>query len=129
MKPERLLLVDDDIAFNFLNRLLIKGSGLNCEINECLDGSAALKFIEQSGKCPDVILLDINMPVMDGFEFLEEFEKTDKCTKHTKVFILTSSTQDEDHMAAFKYNCVKGYFDKPLTIEHIDEIISLLEKT
>ena len=126
MKPERLLLVDDDIAFNFLNRLLIKGSGLNCEINECLDGSAALKFIEQSGKCPDVILLDINMPVMDGFEFLEEFEKISKC-RDTKVFMLTSSTQDSDHKMTSKYSCVKGYFDKPLTPEHIEEIVSSFE--
>ena len=124
MKPERLLLVDDDVAFNFLNRILITSAGLNWEINECLDGSTALNYIKNNDKCPDVILLDINMPVMDGFEFLEEFEHTHKCSSHAKVFILTSSTQDEDRNAAFKYNCVKGYFDKPLTIEHIHEIIS-----
>ncbi len=128
MKPERLLLIDDDVAFNFLNRILITSAGLNWEISECLDGSTALNYIQTSNKCPDVILLDINMPVMDGFEFLEEFEKTNKCTKHTKVFMLTSSTQDEDRSAAFKYSCVKGYFDKPLTIEHVHEIISFFEK-
>ena len=77
-----------------------------------------------SEKCPDVILLDINMPVMDGFEFLEEFEKNTDCNKHTKVFMLTSSTQDEDRINSLKYSCVNGYFDKPLTIEHINEIIS-----
>ena len=124
MKPEKLLLVDDDVAFNFLNRLLIEGTGLNCHIDECLDGSAALKYIITSAKCPDVILLDINMPVMDGFEFLEEFEKNTDCSKHTKVYILTSSTQEEDHIGALKYPCVMGYFDKPLTVEHINEIIS-----
>jgi CheY-like chemotaxis protein len=124
MKPESLLLVDDDVAFNFLNRLQISGMGLNCEIHECLDGSTALKYIQDSGICPDVILLDINMPVMDGFEFLEEFEKATVCSAQTKVFMLTSSTQDEDRKNALKYTCVKGYFDKPLTTEHINEIIS-----
>ena len=129
MKPEILLLVDDDVAFNFLNRILITSAGLDWEINECLDGSNALNHIKASEKCPDIILLDINMPVMDGFEFLEEFEQTEKCTKQTKVFILTSSSQEEDRSAAFKYPCVKGYFDKPLTMEHIHEIISFFEKT
>jgi CheY-like chemotaxis protein len=124
MKPESLLLVDDDMAFNFLNRLLIESTGLKCDVEECLDGSAALKYVTESGKCPDVILLDINMPVMDGFEFLEEFEKIADCGKRTKVYMLTSSTQDEDRTASLKYTCVKGYFDKPLTIEHVNEIVS-----
>ena len=129
MKPEKILLVDDDVAFNFLNRLLINSTGLKCEIDECLDGSAALNYVLNSEKCPDVILLDINMPVMDGFEFLEEFEKHHKLRNHTKVFVLTSSDQDEDRNSAKKYTCVKGYFDKPLTDEHVQHIISLFEQS
>jgi CheY-like chemotaxis protein len=124
MKPEKVLLVDDDSAFNFLNRIIINTAGLKCEVDECLDGSAALKYIVNTEKYPDVILLDINMPIMDGFEFLEEFEKNDKCKGITKVFMLTSSNQDEDRIGALKYTCVKGYFDKPLTEEHIQQIIS-----
>jgi CheY-like chemotaxis protein len=127
MKPEKVLLVDDDSAFNFLNRIIINTAGLTCEIDECLDGTAALKYITNTNKCPDVILLDINMPVMDGFEFLEEFDKNEKCKGITKVFMLTSSNQDEDRVGALKYNCVKGYFDKPLTEEHIREIVSSFE--
>ena len=129
MQSKKLLLVDDDVAFNFLNRILLKTDSIDWEVDECLDGSAALNYVLNSGKCPDIILLDINMPIMDGFEFLEEFAKIDRCGNITKIFMLTSSMQDEDRTAAFKYPCVKGYFDKPLTIEHIKEIISLLEKS
>ncbi len=128
MKPEKLLLVDDDSAFNFLNRLLVNASGIGCQVEECLDGTAALKYVLNTEKCPDVILLDINMPVMDGFEFLAEFEKQNKCREVTKVFMLTSSNQDEDRDNAMKYNCVKGYFDKPLTEDHMREIVAFFEK-
>jgi CheY-like chemotaxis protein len=127
MTPEKLLLVDDDSAFNFLNRIILRSSGISWEIDECLDGQAALKYVTSTEKCPDVILLDINMPIMDGFEFLEEFERHHKFNDHTKVFVLTSSDQDEDRHSAQKYTCVKGYFDKPLTEEHVKYIISLFE--
>jgi CheY-like chemotaxis protein len=129
MKPLKLLLVDDDPAFNFLNRIILTSSDINCEIDECLDGHSALKHIANAEKHPDVILLDINMPVMDGFEFLEEFERHHKVKNHTKVFVLTSSDQDEDRNNAKKYTCVKGYFDKPLTDEHVKHIISLFEQS
>ena len=129
MKPGKLLLVDDDVAFNFLNRILLNDSEYSWEIDDCLDGSIALKYVTDPNNCPDVILLDINMPIMDGFEFLEEFEKLGECANHTKIFMLTSSTQQEDRNAALKYNCVKGYFDKPLTTEHVNEIISFLENS
>jgi len=126
MELQKLLLVDDDSAFNFLNRIILNTNGVECEIDECLDGKAALENAN-TGNCPDVILLDINMPVMDGFEFLDEFEKQNKCREHTKVFILTSSNQEEDKQKALSYSCVKGYFDKPLGEQHIKQIFSILQ--
>ena len=129
MEQQKILLVDDDSAFNFLNRIILNTNGVDCEIAECLDGRSALELAEASGKCPDVILLDINMPVMDGFEFLDEFEKHHKCSDHTKVFMLTSSNQEEDRKKAFSYHCVKGYFDKPLSNQHISQIISSLKSS
>lgn len=125
MELNKVLLVDDDSAFNFLNRIILNTNGIDCEIDECLDGMSALKLAD-SGSCPEVILLDINMPVMDGFEFLDEFDRNSKCRQHTKVFILTSSNQDEDRKKALSYSCVKGYFDKPLSEHHITQIKSLL---
>ena len=123
MKPEKLLLVDDDSAFNFLNRIILNSAGVNCKIDECLDGASAMNYVINTEQCPDIILLDINMPVMDGFEFLEEFQNNPKCCKHTKVFVLTSSTQEEDREHALRYDCVKGVFDKPLNEEQIKELV------
>lgn len=126
MELHKLLLVDDDSAFNFLNRIILNANGINCEIEECLDGKSALDITANSEKCPEVILLDLNMPVMDGFEFLDEFEKQKRCSDYTNVFILTSSNQEEDHKKALSYKCVKGYFDKPFGEQHIREILSAL---
>ena len=56
-----------------------------------------------------------------------QFEKQNKCKDRTKIFMLTSSNQDEDREAALKYTSVKGYYDKPLTEQHIREIISFFE--
>ena len=127
MELRKLLLVDDDSAFNFLNRIILNASGVDCEIEECLDGKSALEQASDPNSCPDVILLDINMPIMDGFEFLDEFDKRHQCSAHTKVFILTSSSQDEDRHRAMSYSCVKGYFDKPLCAEHVEEILTVLK--
>jgi CheY-like chemotaxis protein len=97
-------------------------------MDEVMDGKAALDYLQNNEECPDIILLDINMPVMDGFEFLEQFEKQHKCTDKSKVFILTSSQRDEDRIKSIKNKYVKGYFDKPLNSTHVREILSAFEK-
>ncbi len=126
-KLKKILLVDDDEAFNFLNRIAFNDSHINCQLDEVMDGKAALDYLEKSIVCPDVILLDVNMPVMDGFEFLEQFEKQNKCNNISKVFILTSSLRDEDRMKSLNNKYVKGYFDKPLTAVHIKKILADFE--
>lgn len=128
MELKKILLVDDDEAFNFLNRIVFTDNKVNCQMDEVMDGKAALDYLENNEECPDVILLDINMPVMDGFEFLEQFEKRHKCTDKSKVFILTSSQRDEDRIKSIKNKYVKGYFDKPLNSTHVREILSAFEK-
>jgi len=122
MKSKKILLVDDSQPFNFLSRVTIQKT-IDCNVTEALNGKEALNAIVK-GDCPDIILLDLNMPVMDGFEFLKEFEKKSKCVNHTKIYILTSSTLEEDKVACMAHKSVKGYFDKPLLPEHLNKIVA-----
>lgn len=128
MAPLRILLVDDDKAFNFLNRIMLREHLPGCEIAEATDGKQALDYIDSSDQCPDLIFLDINMPGLDGFDFLREFETRVKCHERANIFMLTSSIREEDLLAAKEYSQVKGYFCKPLSAENIKELKALWVK-
>ena len=123
MPLKKVLLVDDDKALNFINRLTIQDHAADCHITEALDGQQALDYLAGHDECPDIIFLDINMPGMDGFEFLEEMERRGKCCENSKIFMLTSSVREEDKTKAMSSDLVKGYFDKPLSSQHIEEIL------
>lgn len=127
MKLNKVLLVDDSQPSNFLSKLTLQKHGINCSIDECLNGKKAVEYLRKSEECPGVILLDINMPVMDGFEFLENYKNEAKCFDKSKVFMLTSSARDEDKNKSMKHDFVKGYFAKPLTEEHVEEILASLQ--
>jgi CheY-like chemotaxis protein len=120
----KFLLIDDDEAFNFLNRIILDSKIAGCKVDEALNGEAALALLAKQEECPDVILLDLNMPGMDGFELLDEFEKNNKCFGYSKIFILTSSAREEDRLNGFAHKSVVGYLGKPLSDEHVDEILA-----
>jgi CheY-like chemotaxis protein len=121
---QKILLVDDDKSFIHLNRAMLKYNDVTCQIDECRNGQEALAYIRGANQLPDVILLDMDMPVMNGLEFLEKFEGYDSRDEQTKVFVLSSST-DQDKVRSKRYNFVKGYFQKPLTDSHIKQILAL----
>lgn len=122
---KRILLVDDSQPFNFLSRIMLSKAVHDCEIEEVLNGRDALKKIVTENYCPDVILLDINMPVMDGKEFLREYARLpNRCSP--KIFMLTSSVRDEDREETLSTGVVSGYFEKPLTRDHIEEMFELM---
>jgi CheY-like chemotaxis protein len=121
---KKILLVDDDKAVNFINRLVLQENDINCNIVEATDGQQALDHLEAHDECPDVIFLDINMPGMDGFEFLSALKNRDKCCNHSNIFMLTSSIREEDKARALSSGLVKGYFDKPLSNAHIKQILA-----
>lgn len=127
-KLNKILLVDDDETSNFLTELMLKEMDLAQDVIISLNGEEALDYIknhcETKDQCPELILLDINMPVMDGFEFLEEFEKIKDGYKNKKlnIVMLTSSNYFKDFEKAKKFN-VRGYINKPLTEEKIIQIL------
>src|SRR6195952_2274734 len=100
-QPVSILLVDDDEINNFISIKLIKKAVPNADITACLNGRLAieeLSEIQNKGvKLPDFILLDINMPIMNGWEFLDEYEKLKIDPAHkTKIFIISSSVFSND---------------------------------
>ncbi len=125
-----ILLVDDDLDACFLNKRTIHSMQLADNIVTCCHGKEALSFLSDNcmhaightKQCPDLIFLDIKMPVMDGFEFLEEFIHLPIKTPRPKVFILTSSNHKTDYERATEFK-VDGYIVKPLTR---DKVISAL---
>jgi CheY-like chemotaxis protein len=116
----KVLLVDDDEATNFLASLAFKSLEIAEEIAVASDGLVACEWIQQNN-CPDVIFLDIRMPRMDGFDFLDYFNRMNVC-KDVKIIMLTSSCRAEDKRRAFTYNSVIDYIEKPLTETLIQRI-------
>lgn len=122
------LLVDDDDINNFLNKRLIDKLKICNEVKVVINGAEALKYIEEQCKldkdCPELILLDINMPVMNGFEFLKAYDKLEFKNKHqVKVVMLTTSSSPYDIEKVQEYN-VSGLINKPLTEENLMQVFN-----
>jgi CheY-like chemotaxis protein len=130
-KPVTVLLVDDDEINNFISIKLIKKALLNTEIMACLNGKFAIEQLielkrNDPDKMPDYILLDINMPIMNGWEFLDEYTRLNidpegKC----KVFIISSSVFSNDINKARSYPLVKDFISKPLNVDKIIELFKV----
>lgn len=125
---KKVLLVDDDELFNYLNRRLLEKSGFASEIFVAYSGEQALSLWKEwytSGvSLPDFIFLDLRMPVMDGFQFLEHFSKLPpECIDHVRIVILTSSLDAEDKEKVFQYNPVVGFLNKPLNKKSIGRLM------
>ena len=130
MAKIEILIVDDSPAFNHLTKITLRRANLDCNITEMSNGLRAISYLAESEVCPHVILLDINMPVMDGFDFLEEYIRSlSKCHDQTNIYILTSSSQEVDMVRVRSFNIVKGYFEKPLREENLQKILSDIKTT
>jgi CheY-like chemotaxis protein len=127
-KPINILLVDDDEINNFISIKLIKKALGYTDITACLDGSYAIDQLlelqlKDPATLPDYILLDINMPRMNGWEFLEEYERLRlDPLKKSKIYIVSSSVFSNDIDKAKSYPLVKDFVSKPLNIEKIKEL-------
>ena len=123
-----ILLVDDDEINNFISIKLIRKALFSSEIVACLNGKFAIdQLVEMqrkgADKLPDYILLDINMPIMNGWEFLDEYKRLniDPLGK-IKIFIISSSVFSNDINRAKSYPVVKNFISKPLSVEKIKEL-------
>jgi CheY-like chemotaxis protein len=131
-KSVSILLIDDDEINNFISVKLIKKTLLNTEIKTCLNGKFAIDQLavindRDPEELPDYILLDINMPIMNGWEFLDEYERLKIDPKgKSKIFIISSSVFNNDINKAKSYPLVKDFISKPLSVEKIREMLNLV---
>ncbi len=132
-KAKCVLLVDDDPVSLWLQKEVMRlYDDEVSHTHEASNGEEALEFILQycddqvirfPEHCPDLILLDLNMPVMDGFAFLEAFQKIDSRYKDSmRVVVLTSSNNPDDKKKLEPYP-VEKYVNKPLTSEKLEAIL------
>lgn len=119
------LLVDDDPIFNWVSTKLIGKVDSDLAIKSCTDGREALDFLceHYTRETLYQILLDINMPRLNGWEFIEALKgmQTIK-SDNISIYIVSSSTDESDIKKADDLTLVKGYFKKPLSIEDIKSI-------
>ncbi len=126
----KVLLVDDDLVDRMAVLRGFSRSGLDAEIQVASDGIEALEVLRSVDEAtrmqqPFLVLLDLNMPRMDGISFLEETRK-DPTLRRTVVFVLTTSDSDEDRLAAYDH-FIAGYILKSKAGRNFEELIKLLE--
>ncbi len=124
----RVFIIDDDPIHQRIAQIMISKHNLFDEYFSYTEAQKALDFLQENKKneetLPDVILLDLNMPVIDGWDFLETFETlVNEFKKNIRVFIVSSSVDEKDLLRSKLYVTVKGFISKPLSPDIIRSII------
>ena len=131
-KTERfdlVMLIDDNDTYNFINRRILEKKQFAKTVEVQSSGIGALSYLEENlespGKLPDIIFLDIKMPLMNGHEFLFKLEQISDTVNGTKckVVMLSSSGEEEDIRQSNEFPSVINYLQKPLTSEALDRLL------
>lgn len=124
----KLIIVDDEETEQMLNGFIVERSGIVGELVSFLCASRALSYLKDHFDEVDAVLLDLNMPLMSGFDFLDAVQdELGEAARSIQFSILTSSIDSRDIDRANSYNMVSGYFSKPLTQAHLNEIKAQLK--
>lgn len=132
-KGNVILLVDDDEAVNYFNKKLIDKSELDGTIKSLYNGAEAIREVMTLNNTLDnddlvVVFLDINMPILNGWGFLENFNTIKYALNFkTEIYLLTSSVNPDEKKKAEENSLVKQYISKPLTVEKLNEIKLMCE--
>lgn len=129
-----ILLVDDSEITNRVHTLMFRKAGYDVQIETASDGLEALELLraglEQGRPCPDVLLLDLNMPRMNGFEFLDAYQAVPEPLRATIVLVMvTSSLLPRDKERAERNPYVRAFKIKPLDVDGVHEIHALFEQS
>lgn len=116
-----ILLVDNDDITNYYNRVILEDDNFAENIVEQYSSEEAIEYLKnEDNPIPDIIILDINMPIMNGWDFLDHIVANNiRGLDHFKIFMLTASMNPNDEDRMDKYDCVSGFLIKPLEIDKL----------
>jgi CheY-like chemotaxis protein len=131
MEKKRILIVDDDMQLNKIHEKILPSSGLATEVHTALNGKEALDYlnmrIEKNYPLPNIIIVDLDMPVMNGFQFIDEFNALSVPGKSKiEVIVFTSSSNVSDRKKAFSKG-IRHFVSKPYLVRPLSDIISQLK--
>lgn len=133
-KLEKIVIIDDDPICSWLNRAFLEDLEIAHTIDCYSDGNSALEYFRQNctnadEAFPDLIFLDINMPGIDGFQFLEKLRSMEGCEllPSDRIIFLSTSMHKRDIERAQRFN-VRDYLVKPLSEAKITEVLRILEQ-
>jgi CheY-like chemotaxis protein len=122
-------LVDDDPTTNFLNKLLLTRMGIAEQVLVAENGEQALRTLDQtctvpaSAACPCLILLDMNMPVLNGLAFLEAYVQMPLANKQAIIIVMLTTSLHEYDLARAQQLPIAGFLNKPLTREKVTALL------
>ncbi|WP_256011064.1 response regulator [Desertivirga xinjiangensis] len=116
----KVFIIDDDPIHQRIAQIMIEKHNIYDEFKSYTEAGKALEYLQQNiaaaDALPDVILLDLNMPVVDGWDFLEKFDTfRNALSKSIKIYIVSSSVDEKDIMRSQSYAYVHGFISKPLS--------------
>lgn len=122
-------IVDDDPIYQFAARRILEFTSMTGEIHQFMSGEPALEYIlknkDNAERLPDILLLDLNMPIVDGWMFLDSYQKIkNTLAKNILIYMVTSSIDVRDISQAKTYPEVRQYLSKPLDIDFLKGILS-----
>lgn len=120
-----ILLVDDDQDDNYFHQIIINKMNIANQIDVAINGIEAIAYLKKENQTPpDLIFLDLNMPKMNGWEFLEEYKTLSIAQKAKVLIVILTTSANPDHIRKAKeIQDVKGFNTKPLTKEFLTEIL------
>lgn len=124
---KKILLIDDDPTFRFFVRKLLEKHSPEVHLEEAGDGEAGIQkldLLRAQHESPDVVLLDLNMNVADGWDFLNAFQKLFQEQEQPIIYIVTSSISVADQQRAKDAGSVSGYIVKPIDRNKLQKIIN-----
>jgi len=127
MTINTICIIDDDPIFVFGSKILLRNNSFASDYLVCQNGKEALDvitpLIESEESLPEVIFLDLNMPIMDGWEFLDEFGKLSE-ENNIRIYILSSSIDSIDSDKGREYPVVRKHLTKPLAHHQIGNLLA-----